>query len=90
MVGASGIGAMVLGARQRRPPGAEHVHLRWTLAWAVLVLLLAGWELAAWAQQPRADHPTVSSLAGPVLDWRPVRAATFLAWLAGAAALARR
>lgn len=90
MVGASGVSAMAMGARRRRPPDAGDFHVRWALAWGVLVLLLAGWELAAWAQQPRAAHPTLSSLAGPVLDWRPARAAAFLAWLAGAVELARR
>ena len=90
MVGATGIAAMVVGAHRRKPPDAEDFEPRWALAWGVLVLLLAGWELAAWLEQPRADHPTLSSVAGPVLDWRPVRAVAFLAWLAGAAALARR
>lgn len=90
VVGATGISAMAMGARRRRPPDAADFRLRWALAWGVLVLLLAGWELAAWVQQPRAAHPTLSSLAGPVLDWRPARAMAFLAWLAGAAELARR
>lgn len=90
VVGATGIAAMAMGARRRRPPDDGDFHHGWALAWGVLVLLLAGWELAAWVQQPRAAHPTLSSLAGPVLDWRPARAMAFLAWLAGAAELARR
>ena len=53
-------------------------------------MLLVGWELAADFQHPRADHPTLSALADPVIDWRPARALAFLAWIALGADLSRR
>ena len=86
-VGAAGIGAIVVGTSRRREP----VHLpEGAVVWAVLVALLAGWELAAYLQAPRADHPTLSSLANEVLDWRPARAFAFLAWFGAGVDLARR
>lgn len=60
------------------------------MAWAVLFALLAGWELAAYLQHPRADHPTLSALADHLFDWRPARALGFLAWMAVGADIARR
>ncbi len=87
-VGLAAVATVGLGARQREeaapavPDGA--------LVWAVLLALVAGWELAAYVQHPRADHPTLSSLANEVLDWRPARAGAFLGWGAAGADLARR
>ena len=86
-VGVAGAAAIVAGTRGRRPPARLP---RGTLVWAVLLALLAGWELAAYLQSPRADHPTLSSLADPVLDWRPARALAFLGWFALGVDLARR
>ena len=89
-VGAAGIGTILLGARRRRPfePGVHHAN--GALIWAFVCALLVGWELAAYLQQPRADHPTLSSLVDPVIDWRPARALAFLAWIALGADLSRR
>ena len=86
-VGVAGGAAILVGTRRRReaagaPDGA--------LVWAILLALLAGWELAAYVQHPRADHPTLSSLANEVLDWRPARAVAFLGWLGIGVDLARR
>ena len=86
-VGAAGIAVILLGTARRRetaalPDGA--------LVWAVLVALLAGWELAAYLQAPRPDHPTLSSLANEILDWRPARALAFMVWLGAGVDLARR
>jgi hypothetical protein len=55
-----------------------------------VVAALGAWQLAAWAQSPRDEHPTLSSLTNAVLDARPVRAAAVALWLAGAAWLGRR
>ena len=49
-----------------------------------------GGVVAAWAQEPRDEHPTLSSLTNAALDARPLRAAAVVAWLAGAAWLGRR
>ncbi|HEX2046451.1 MAG TPA: hypothetical protein VHF27_01725 [Acidimicrobiales bacterium] len=83
----AGIAAVALGTRRRRVAGDDPDG---AMVWAVLLALLAGWELAAYFQAPRADHPTLSSLANEVLDWRPARAVAFLVWAAVGVDLARR
>jgi hypothetical protein len=86
-VAAAGVAAIVVGTRRRRPgtPRPDGAVL-----WVALVALLAAWELAAYVQAPRADHPTLSSLANEVLDWHPLRAVAFLGWVAAGVELARR
>lgn len=61
---------------------------RWP--WAALAVATAAWQLAAYLQHPRADHPTLSSLANDLLDSHPARAVAFTAWLAVASWLVRR
>ena len=86
----AGIGAAIAGALRRhkrpRPPGDGQP------AWPWLVLLAAGglWQLAAYLQHPREEHPTLSSLANGLLDSQPARALAFVLWLLGAVELARR
>jgi hypothetical protein len=48
------------------------------------------WELAAFVQLPRADHPTISSLANQVFDSHVVRALAFAGWMAAGFGIARR
>jgi hypothetical protein len=57
--------------------------------WAVLAVVAAAWQLAAYLQHPRDDHPTLSSLTNAALDSQPARAAAFVVWLVAAALLAR-
>jgi hypothetical protein len=76
-----GVGAGRSGTRPLRPGAA---------VWAALFVALAGWELAAFLQHPRVDHPTLSSLADGVLRYHPARAAAFLAWLSLGASLGHR
>ena len=89
-VGIAGVAAITLGTRRRRPSESNAHDRRGALTWGVLCALLAGWELAAYVQSPRADHPTLSVLADQLLDWHPARAVAFLAWMAVGADLARR
>jgi len=88
VVGAGAV-AMVAGSRAkrrgRRTPGAPRV-----LPWLALAGLLATVQLVAYTQQPRDEHPTLSSLANAALDSHAARAAAFVAWLAAAVELARR
>lgn len=58
--------------------------------WLALIAALAAWQLVAFVQHPRSDHPTLSSLTNLVLDSHPVRALAFGAWLVAGALLARR
>ena len=89
-VGVAGAAAIVFGSRRRGATASSSREPRRALPWAVLCALLAGWEVAAYLQHPRADHPTLSALADQVLDWRPARALAFLVWLVVGADLARR
>ena len=89
-VATAGIATIVLGTRRRRPAERRAVDARGALIWGIVLALLIGWELAAYLQHPRADHPTLSSLADPVIDWRPARALAFLAWIALGTDLSRR
>ena len=93
VVGA-GVAAVALGARRRDAPGSAtpppSLGVAGALGWVALWGALAAWELAAYVQHPRGDHPTLSSLADDVLGSHPARALAFLAWLALGAALARR
>jgi hypothetical protein len=87
----AGVAAMAVGARARRrmpPPTSGDV--TGLAPWATLAAAAGVWQLAAYLQHPRVDHPTVSSLANELLDSHPARAAAFLAWMAAARWLARR
>jgi hypothetical protein len=82
--------AMVLGARRPRSEGAEPNASAGTVRWAVLGVVAAAWQLAAYVQHPRDDHPTVSSLANALLGTLAARTVALVLWIAGARALARR
>jgi hypothetical protein len=75
------------------PPGPR---LRRTAAaWAVLVVLGATGEFAAWLRQPAydvasPDHPTLSLLLDPVTGGGPGRFAAWCAWLYAGWRVARR
>ena len=87
----AGLASVVLGRRAPRPDRRSDLgRAGGGGVWVVLVAALAGWELAAYVQEPRVDHPTLSSLANEVLDRRPARTAAFLVWLAVGAGVARR
>lgn len=85
----AGAVAVVLGARDRRGPGPP-VRATTVARWALLAGALGAWQLVAYLQQPRDDHPTLSSLTNAFLDSHPARAVAFVLWLAAARELARR
>lgn len=72
--------------RRQRPA----VDVRSATPWAVLVALGGLWQLAAYLQHPRDDHPTLSSLANELLDSQPARAAAFVLWIVATERLSRR
>ena len=88
MLAAGGVAAVVGGCRPARRFAA--VDARRALPWAVLVAAGGAWQLAAYLQQPREDHPTLSSLLNGLLDSHPARAAAFAVWVLATVALARR
>jgi hypothetical protein len=89
-VGVAGVATIVVGNRRRRPSERRAHDAGGALIWGLIIALLIGWELAAYFQQPRSQHPTLSALADGVIDWRPARALAFLTWIALGADLSRR
>jgi hypothetical protein len=97
----AGIAAVVVGTVRRRgragasrgapaPAGPSRTGTPSAIPWAGLAAIAAAWQLAAYLQHPRDDHPTLSSLANAALGTQAARTAAFVAWLAAAVALARR
>ncbi len=80
--------AAAAGARSRRP--AAPLPWRRMAPWAGLAVALGAVQLVSYLQQPRADHPTLSSLTNAALDTQTARALAFVVWLAATVALARR
>ncbi len=87
---AAGFIAAAVGARRSRRPTWTVVEAR--RAWPWLLVLAAGalWQLAAYLQHPRDQHPTLSSLANGLLDSQPARAAALVLWVLATMELARR
>ena len=86
-----GAAAVAVGARERRRRRSPRAgDMAGIATWAALAAIAGAWQLAAYLQHPRADHPTLSSLANEVLDSHLARALAFVMWIAAARGLARR
>ena len=72
---------------QSAKPGGSK---RGASVWALLAALMVVWELQAFVQHPRREHPTLSSLSNELLASPTSRALAVLAWLALGVWLARR
>jgi hypothetical protein len=84
----AGVAAAVAGwtaAHRRRPAGDGSV-----FGWVVLAAAGGLWQLAAYLQSPRDQHPTLSSLVNALLSSQAARCVAFLMWLAAMFQLARR
>lgn len=88
VVGA-GLGAMAIGHVRRQHEDARPAPAG-VIGWLVLLVALAGWELLAFFQHPRSEHPTLSSLTNAALGTHTGRALAFATWLVAASWLARR
>ncbi len=86
---ATGVAAMAVGSR-RRQPERRRLHVTRAWAWVALAAAAVAWQLAAYLQHPREDHPTLSSLTNALLDSHPARAVAFVLWAALAVELGRR
>lgn len=88
VVGA-GLAAMTTG-QARRPQHDSRRAIAGVRGWLVLLVALAGWQLLAYVQEPRSEHPTLSSLTNAALDTHTARAIAFAVWLIAGSWLARR
>jgi hypothetical protein len=70
------------------PDASERTGGTWV--WAVLAVATLVWELQAFLQHPRPEHPTLSSLSNDLLASYPARASALVVWLALGVWLARR
>jgi hypothetical protein len=88
IVGA-GVAAILVGScwRRQSPRDRRATGAGW---WLALATVVAVWQLSAYLQGPRDEHPTLSSLANALLDTQPARTAAFVLWILGAIGLARR
>jgi hypothetical protein len=59
-------------------------------AWAVVIGLIAVWELVNLFQLPRGDHPTISWATDVLTEYRPGRFALSLLWFALGVEVLRR
>lgn len=85
----AGLAGVIAGSAKRRP-ALRQAPISAAAPWLMLALAACAWELQAYLQQPRYDHPTLSSLANALLDSHPARAAAFVLWLLTTVELARR
>jgi len=60
------------------------------LTWGAVAVVASGWQLAAYFQSPRTDHPTLSSLLDAADVHPPLRALVFLGWVLLGLVVARR
>ena len=79
VVGA-GVVALLWGATHRHPRSCP-IERRDLAVWIVLAAVLAGWQLAAFVQEPRSMHPTISSIADFVLETHVAQALACAGWL---------
>jgi hypothetical protein len=78
-----------LGVR-RRPRRAERAGARSAGVWLGVGALAAAYELGLWLGPDDAAHPTLSTLADPLLSTYPGRVAGYLLWLGAGAWLVSR
>ena len=65
----------------RMHPDDTETTRRGTWIWAALFAALVAWELVSYRLSPRADHPTLSSIADWAMSAHPGRFVMFAAWL---------
>jgi hypothetical protein len=89
----SGCVAVVAGLAWRRRHASAHavptpIETRGVSGWGAIAVAVVAWQVAAYLQAPRSEHPTVSSITNTMLDAHAVRALAFAIWLFLAARLA--
>ncbi len=85
-----GIAILVLATRRSANRPREHGPGRGLSVWAAFAAAVLVWELIAFVQSSRGDHPTISSILDVADAHRPLRAALFVGWIALGRELVRR
>ena len=81
---------VIIAGRRHSPPVAAREAVSGAWLWAALGGAAVVWELQAFLQHPRGDHPTVSSLTNDLLQSHLPRAGAMLVWVTAGWWLARR
>ena len=68
-------------AMLRMHPDDTDATRRGTWVWVAFFATLVAWELVSYRLSPRADHPTLSSIADWAMSTHPGRFVMFAAWL---------
>jgi hypothetical protein len=76
--------------RQDRIPPPEGLDITGASYWAIVVVMFLEWEAAGFKDGSNWRHPTLSIVAGPLMQHHAVKSAVFAAWLLGGWGLIRR
>ena len=96
LTGAALVAVLVAGAPlcwlgvRRRPRHTESVGRRSAVVWLGLGGLAAAFELGIWLGPDDAAHPTLSTLADPILSTYPGRVLGYVLWIGSGVWLATR
>lgn len=71
-------------------PPPERLDIAGASYWAVAAMMFFEWEAAGFRDGSQWWHPTLSVVAGPLLDYHAVKSAAFAAWLLAGWGLIRR
>jgi hypothetical protein len=84
------LGVIFYGWSERIPP-PERLDATGASYWAIVTMMFFEWEAAGFKDGSNYWHPTLSVVAGPLLDHHhAVKSVAFAAWLLGGWALMRR
>lgn len=76
--------------RQERIPAPEGLDIAGASYWAIVIMLFFEWEAAGYKDGSNWWHPTLSIVAGPLMEHHVVKSVAFAAWLLGGWGLMRR
>lgn len=74
----------------KRVPPPDRLDVTGTSYWAIVTILFFEWEAAGFRDGSEWWHPTLSVVAGPLLDYHLVKSVAFAAWLMAGWGLIRR
>jgi hypothetical protein len=84
------VGVLAYGRPPGRIPAPEHLDVAGFSYWAICIAALFEWEAAAFKDNSRWWHPSLTDLVNPLISPHPVRTAAFVIWLLVGWGLVRR